>query len=181
MLDSLPRCILQFVCLVVREIVGANTMITLVVMTSKVWVAQSSGLEYLIHTDTHGRPGEQKVVQKPAKWWGLKQAYLYTAHIFTHLRVDQSTPHNIYICIYIYIYAYVCKHMIHTHTYIYIHIYLFPTQQENGSEPEIAFVGWWSRDMAQHATTIRWRITWTNPVNSWCLSLGWGSLLNTYN
>jgi hypothetical protein len=67
MLDSLPRCILQFVCLVVREIVGANTMITLVVMTSKVWVAQSSGLEYLIHTDTHCRPGEQKVVQKPAK------------------------------------------------------------------------------------------------------------------
>ena len=125
MLDSLPRCILQFVCLVVREIVGANTMITLVVMTSKVWVAQSSGLEYLIHTDTHCRPGEQKVVQKPAKWWGLKQAYLYTAHIFTHLRVDQSTPHNIYIYMYLYIYMHMYVNTWYIHTHIYIYTYLF--------------------------------------------------------
>ena len=172
-----------------REIVGANAMITLVVMTCKVWVDQSSGLEYLIHTDTMWG---QKGVQKPAKWWWLKQAYLYTAHIFTNLRVDQSTPHNIYIYTYLYMHMYVNTCYIHAHIHIYIYIYLFiylfPTQQENGSEPEIVFVGWWSRDMAQHATTIRWRITWTNPVNSWCLSLGLGfpvfgnwKIGNTYN
>ena len=99
-------------------------MITLVVMTCKVWVDQSSGLEYLIHTDTMWG---QKGVQKPAKWWWLKQAYLYTAHIFTNLRVDQSTPHNIYIYIYTYLYMhmYVNTCYIHTHIHIYIYIHLF--------------------------------------------------------
>ena len=107
-----------------REIVGANAMITLVVMTCKVWVDQSSGLEYLIHTDTMWG---QKGVQKPAKWWWLKQAYLYTAHIFTNLRVDQSTPHNIYIYTYLYMHMYVntCYIHAHIHIYIYTFIYLF--------------------------------------------------------
>ena len=164
-----------------REIVGANAMITLVVMTCKVWVDQSSGLEYLIHTDTMWG---QKGVQKPAKWWWLKQAYLYTAHIFTNLRVDQSTPHNIYIYTYLYMHMYVntCYIHAHIHIYIYTFIYLFICFRRNRKTDQN------QKLCLQHATTIRWRITWTNPVNSWCLSLGLGfpvfgnwKIGNTYN
>ena len=163
-------------------------MITLVVMTGKVWGGTKAQALNIWSTQT--QCGDKRGCRNRQNDEGWRQAYLYTAHIFTNLRVDQSTPHNIYIYIYTYLYMhmYVNACYIQTHIYIYIFIYLFPTQQENGSEPEIVFVGWWSRDMAQHATTIRWRITWTNPVNSWCLSLGLGfpvfgnwKIGNTYN